>query len=127
MKTTTLVLIFAFCFSFQAMSETSCFFGVTAKTVKSFEKNKVDAYTLVYDVTKCESDTLFFLQKELLNASQEKLSYLKVQIENSQNTLVSFYSNLGEHKSKKESYKIELSRIQSVLALVQGEMNKRNL
>ena len=109
------------------MSESSCFYGMTTDTAQSFKKNKVEAYTLVYDVAKCENETLYFLKEELLKASKDKLSYLKGQVENSQSSLVAFYSNLGEHKEKKQLYKVELSRIQSVLALVQGEMNKRNL
>ncbi len=106
----------------------SCFYEMTEQEVFSVKKNKLEALTLVYDVSKCADHTLINLQRSLVKESKRSLSYLKARFDQSQASgVVGFFGSLGKHNETKQTYEISLSRIQSTLALVQAEIAARKL
>ena len=113
--------------SFNAIATQGCFYGMSEQKALSYEKNKIDAYTLIYDVSACSDETLLLLKSELMKASEDSLSYLQKRYENSQNSFVSAFGSIGYHGETKDRYDLRISRIQSSLALVLSEMNKRSL
>ncbi|WP_419173177.1 hypothetical protein [Halobacteriovorax sp.] len=123
-KLITLCLLFI---TTSAFAQNGCFYNMSEEKVLNLNKAKLDAYTLIYDASLCTDNTLIHLKRELMAASESKLSYLKSRVEDSQSTLLGAFGSMGRHGEMKEKYEAQLSKIQSALGLVLIEMSKRDL